>query len=90
MPVWGMGCNGAFTLHGTGTGTGTGNGTRKNGFLYIMQNCSHCMEGGQGPGTGAGPENLAMGYNPIFLVLLLFSVPPVPVPVPVPCSANEP
>ena len=59
--------NGAFTPHGTETG--------KNGFLYIMQNCSHCMEEGQGPGMGAGPENLAMGSKPIFLV-------PLPVPVP--------
>ena len=53
--------NGAFTLHGTGTGNGTG----KKGFLYIMQNCSHCMEGG--PGVGVGPENLAMD-SPIFPV----------------------
>ena len=73
---------GSFSLHGTGTGTrtetGTGNG--KNGFLYIMQECSHCMGPGQGPESGLGPENLAMGSKPIFLVLVL--VPPVPVLVP--------
>ena len=60
--------NGAFTPHGTETG--------KNGFLYIMQNCSHCMEEGQGPGMGAGSESLAMGSKPIFLVPLLVTVPP--------------
>ena len=70
--------NGAFTLHGTGTGTGTGNGTGKNGFLYIMQECSHCTEGEQG--LGMGTENLSMGTH--------FSSSGAPCPCPGPGSVQ--
>ena len=79
---------GSFTLHGAGTGTG--NGTRKNGFLYIMQNCSYCMGLGQGQEPGTGTGNLAMGSIPIFPVPVPVPVLPFLVSVPVPCSVNAP
>ena len=81
-----LSCYGSFILHGTGTGTGTGNGNGKKGFLYVMQTCSYCREGGLGPGGGTGTGNLAMGSIPIFPVLVLVVPLPVVSPIPSPGS----